>query len=101
MASAIFSANAIRPGVVERSGLSAHSDVFAVVSVDAEASARSFQRRSLWIGEIKPLRQAISVCGGRRLAAANRANQFRLKPRALSTRWRRRKGQNGNEHQDS
>ena len=37
-----FSANAIRPGVVERSVLSAHSDVFAEASADAEASLKSF-----------------------------------------------------------
>jgi hypothetical protein len=50
--------------------------------------------------EIKPLRQAISVGSGRRLAAANRPNRTRLKPGALSARRRRRKGQNGKENRD-
>jgi hypothetical protein len=80
--------------------LSAHSDVFAKASADAEASAKSFSAAFLGIGEIKPLRQAISVGSGRRFAAANRPNQSRLKPRALSARRRRRKGQNGKENQD-
>jgi hypothetical protein len=39
--SATFSANAIRPGIVERSGLSAHSDFFAEASADAKASVIS------------------------------------------------------------
>jgi hypothetical protein len=38
----LFSANSIRPGVVEKSGLSAHSDVFAEASADTEASVKSF-----------------------------------------------------------
>jgi hypothetical protein len=42
LVSAIFSANAIRPGVVGRSVLSAHSDVFAEASADTEASLKSF-----------------------------------------------------------
>jgi hypothetical protein len=42
LVSAIFWANAIRPGVVERSILSAHSDALAEASADAEASLKSF-----------------------------------------------------------
>src|SRR5215468_463837 len=69
----LFSANSIRPGVVEKSGLSAHRCL--------RRGGQVFQRRFLGIGEIKPLRQAISVGSGRCLAAANRPNHTRLKPR--------------------
>jgi hypothetical protein len=52
----------------------------------------------LGIGEIESLRQAISVGSGRLLAAANRFNQFRLKPCALSVRRCYRKGYKDNEN---
>jgi hypothetical protein len=50
--------------------LSAHNDVFAEASADAEASLKSFSAAFLGLGEIRSLRQAIGVGSGRRLAAA-------------------------------
>jgi hypothetical protein len=83
--SAIFSANAAGPGIVERSGLSDHSDFFAEALADAKASVISFSA-DFWTSVRLSRLARRSPAVWCRLAAANRTNHIPLKPRALSAR---------------